>query len=691
MNVIEFRKKYQGFLEINPKVEIKDSYSLSLVYTPGVGESSLAIKDNPEKAYELTNKANSIAIITDCSDFPDFETINPLSALPHIESKAVLYKELAGIDAYPVVVNTKDIEEIAETIVNLMPNFAGFDAEAMLPERSATLENMLRSKEIPIFWSYRSPHLFLALENTGLLNRIQSEMIVPALMRAAIDMNVTTINYEMYDAISEALKECDRQGILTDHCCNQYNYKAAAQIAFHVAKAAYDSGCARTLIDPIKVWEKYLAYAMEGSKALFKGPLLGYKSEECSLNANAVELRRKAGGVIETKSKITVRNPYDFGLFFSNAKNDQVSKEIEVDYRKAYELTSKGNTVAVVSDGSAVLGLGNIGAEAALPVMEGKAVLFKSLAGVDAVPICLATQDIDKLVDIISHITPNYGGINLEDIAAPRCFELEERLIKKLSIPVFHDDQHGTAVVVLAGVLNALRCTGKKIEDIKIVMSGAGAAAQSVAKLLIHEGAKNITLCDINGAVYKGRKQNDEYLEAMAEVTNPDNNKGDLKSLMTGADFFIGLSAGGIVTKDMIKSMNKNPVVFALANPTPEIMPDEAKVAGALIVATGRSDFENQINNSLAFPGIFRGALDTRAKLINTEMKLAAASAIADLVKDNELCLNYIIPKALDLRVTPNVARAVAKAAIQTGVAQVQIDPDVVYENTHNYIYTGIR
>ncbi|MBY0406010.1 MAG: NADP-dependent malic enzyme, partial [Cyanobacteria bacterium] len=340
--------------------------------------------------------------------------------------------------------------------------------------------------------------------------------------------------------------------------------------------------------------------------------------------------------------------------------------------------------------GSAVLGLGNIGPGAGLPVMEGKAVLFKTFGGVEAFPICLRTQDIDEIVRTVKLIAPVFGGINLEDIAAPHCFEIEQRLSDELDIPIFHDDQHGTAVVVLAGMMNALKLVDKKISDIRIVVNGAGAAALSVSKLLMKSGAKDIIICDTKGVIHKGRKDGmNPYKHRIAEITNLANEKGALDQVMKGADLFLGLSAPGTLTTQMIQMMAKDPVIFALANPTPEIMPDEAYAAGARVVATGRSDFPNQVNNSLAFPGIFRGALDVRAKNINDEMKIAAAQAIAALISENELEHQKIIPGALDFRVPPAVASAVAQAANDTKESRKVMDPKVVAANLKHYLYDG--
>lgn len=345
--------------------------------------------------------------------------------------------------------------------------------------------------------------------------------------------------------------------------------------------------------------------------------------------------------------------------------------EIQKDINKSYELTRRWNTVAVVTDGTAVLGLGDIGPEAGMPVMEGKCVLFKEFGGVDAIPLCVRSKDVDEIVNCIALLSGSFGGVNLEDIAAPRCFEIERKLKEKTDIPIFHDDQHGTAVVVAAAVINALRVVNKKIEDCSVVFSGAGAAGIAIAKLLISQGIKSVIMCDSKGIICKGDERLNSAKQAIAEFTNTERKTGTLADAMSGADIFIGVSAPGIVTEDMVRSMAKDPIVLPMANPTPEIMPDLAKKAGAAVVGTGRSDFPNQINNVLCFPGLFRGALDCRASDINEEMKIAAAKAIASLVSDEELNAEYILPKAFDERVGKTVAEAVMKAAMETGVARI--------------------
>ena len=375
-------------------------------------------------------------------------------------------------------------------------------------------------------------------------------------------------------------------------------------------------------------------------------------------------------GKIEVISTVPVASKDDLSLAYTPGVA-QPCLEIQNDVNRSYDLTRRHNLCAVITDGSAVLGLGDIGPEAGMPVMEGKCVLFKAFGGVDAFPLCIKTQDVDNFVETVYNISGSFGGINLEDISAPRCFEIERKLKEKCDIPIFHDDQHGTAVITLAGLTNALKVVGKSKEEVRVVTSGAGAAAVSIVKLLLSAGFKNITMCDRSGAIYAGREGLNWIKKEMAEVTNLEKRSGSLADMLVGADVFIGVSAPGTVTTEMVKTMNRDAIIFACANPTPEIFPEDAKAGGAAVIATGRSDFPNQINNVLAFPGIFRGTFDVRASDINEEMKMAAAMAIAGLISDEELTADYIIPKAFDERVGGTVAKAVAEAARKTGVARI--------------------
>ena len=393
------------------------------------------------------------------------------------------------------------------------------------------------------------------------------------------------------------------------------------------------------------------------------------RSEE--VYAKSLELHKAKKGKVAIASKMPVNSMADLALAYTPGVAEPC-REIGRNKDALYEVTSKGNMVAVITDGTAVLGLGDIGPDAALPVMEGKSILFKRFADIDAFPICINSKDVDEIVRTSALIASSFGGVNLEDIAAPRCFEVEKKLQEICDIPIFHDDQHGTAVIVLSGILNALKVVGKKLDAVKIVMTGAGAAGTAICKFLMSAGAKNVILCDRSGAIYEGRTDHMNWAkEEIAKTSNPNREKGSVADVIKNADVFLGISGPGIVDGDMVKTMAPKAIVFAMANPTPEIYPDEAIAAGAAVVATGRSDFPNQINNCLGFPGIFRGALDVRASVINEEMKLAAAYALASLVPDDELRADRIITEVMDDRVVPAIAKAVAEAARKTGVARI--------------------
>ncbi len=406
-----------------------------------------------------------------------------------------------------------------------------------------------------------------------------------------------------------------------------------------------------------------------------------------NVNEEALALHKKFQGKLATVSKVPLKSAYDLTLAYTPGVAAPCL-EINKDPEKIYDYTNRGNLVAVVTNGTAVLGLGDIGAGAGLPVMEGKSILFKGFAGVDAIPICLNTKKVDEIVKTIQLMAPSFGGINLEDIKAPECFDIEQALKDSVDIPVFHDDQHGTAIVVSAALINALKLVGKKFSDIKIVVNGAGAAGMAITYLIQKMGGENIILCDSTGAIYEGRgKGMNPYKDQIAAVTNSQHEAGQLIDVIAGADVFIGVSKANLLTEEMVKMMNKDAIILAMANPNPEILPDKAKAAGARVVATGRSDFPNQVNNLLAFPGIFRGALDVRATDVNEQMKIAAAYAIASLVSDEELNEEHVITNPFDERVAPTVAAAVAKAAIESGVAQNKnITPEQVAEHTRELL-----
>ncbi|MBI3079181.1 MAG: NADP-dependent malic enzyme [Deltaproteobacteria bacterium] len=518
-------------------------------------------------------------------------------------------------------------------------------------------------------------------------NQLDIALAFPGLLRGLMDVQARDVTERMLIEAARALAGLIPAG---ERCPDRIvpevlDLRVAPAIAAAVARAALQDGVARRAMNPEDVAERTRRVLYEGGASLVPPP----DREPFSLEEEALDLHRRYRGKIEVGSTIPIRDAEVLGLVYLPPGVSRPVEEIVADPQKVFKLTIKGNFVAVVSDGSAVLGLGNIGARAALPVMEGKAVLFKTFGGVEAFPICLGTQDPDEIVEVVKAIAPVFGGINLEDISAPRCFAIEERLKRELSIPVLHDDQHGTAVVVLAALSNALKITGRRMEAIQVVVNGPGAGGIAVARMLLAVGVPDLILCDARGTLHAGRTDLNPVQMEMAERTNPRGLKGDLAEAVRGADVLIGLSVGRVVTPAMVRAMAGAPIVFAMANPIPEIFPDEARAAGAAIVATGRSDFPNQVNNSLGFPGIFRGALDVSAREINQAMEVAAAGAIAALVGEGELREECIIPDMLDFRVPVAVAGAVARAAVETGVARNPLSPEEVEARARGMVYVG--
>ncbi len=539
----------------------------------------------------------------------------------------------------------------------------------------------------------------VATARADFANGINIALIFPGFFRGLLDVRALDINDDILlgaaRCLAASVRHPTRHHILPD----VLDFRVAPALAEAVARAALETGQARnTDADPSAIAEWTRRYVYEGQPAIVAPPA---SCPSGSLREEALDLRCRYRGALEIEAKLPIRDHYTLSMYLSPA-DAQPAEAIAQQPELAYEITAKGNLVAIVTDGSAVLGLGNIGPRAALPVMEGKAILFHTFAGVEAFPICVATQTPDEIVDIVQRMAPTFGGINLEDIAAPHCFEIEDKLRERLDIPVFHDDQHGTAVVVLAGVINALKLVGKSLSQVRIVINGAGAAGIAVTKMLLAAGVQTIILCDTKGIIYAGRPQGMNWMkEEIAKVTNPEGLQGTLADAMEGADLFVGVSGPGVLTPEIIARMADRPILFALANPDTEFAPHagaprqavasaiRSAVEAGAIVATGRSDFPNQVNNSLAFPGIFRGALDARAHEINEAMKLAAAQAIAALVREEDLEPERIIPSGMDFSVPPTVAAAVAQAAVDSGMARIPVDPVQVSERTRRFIYEG--
>jgi malate dehydrogenase (oxaloacetate-decarboxylating) len=820
---IQYRRRYAGLVGVRSKIQVRDSTALSLVYTPGVAEPCLEIARNPKRSFDVTCRGNTIAIVSDGSSAFGLGNIGPEAILPVLESKAVIMKNFAGVDALPLAVRSDSTEAFIHTVINISPTFGAICLEDIASPAGPAITNVLeRSLNIPVvnnhregvaigvlaglinaarlvkkdvramriiihgagtaglgtayilhrygvrqvivcdrqgaIYKYRplnmnwakweiarvsnpndekgdldqmlkeadafigfagganltpahiqsmahSPILFtfasplelapqearaagaavVATAHSTYPNQMDITAVVPGVFRGLLDVRASNFPITAQIAAAEAIAGIiDASELHADYIYPKViDYRVAPAVAAAVARAAIAKGCAkRPDVDPAEIANRTRRFVYEGQL-----PVPPKSHLPLTVAEESLELHERFQGLLEIYSKIPVKDEHILNLFYLMPQAMEPARIIHKDPGQVFELTPRGNLVGVVSDGSAVLGLGNIGGRAALPVMEGKAILFHTFAGVEAFPICLSSQDPDEIIDTVKRLEPTFGGINLEDISAPRCFYIEEKLREQTDIPIFHDDQHGTAVVVLAGILNACRLIGKQPGELAITVNGAGASAVAVTKLLMARGVQDVVMLDRQGILFPGRKGLNWIKEEMATMTNGGKIKGDLATAVKGRDVFIGLSAPGVLTPAMIATMAKDPVIFALANPTPEIMPDEALAAGAGIVATGRSDLPNQVNNSLAFPGIFRGALDARVRNITDEMKIAAAYAIADLVPEKLLRSDRIIPKGTDFSVAPAVAEAVACKALETGMARVKVDPAAVAAKVRRFVY----
>ncbi len=822
---LEYRKRFRGMIGVTSKVPLKDRFVLSLVYTPGVAAPCLEIAKAPLSSFDYTIRGNTIALISDGSAAFGLGNIGPLAALPMLEDACILFKTFGGVDAFPIGLDTQDVEQIIETSMALRPTFGGICLSGIASPRCFTVaDHLARAVNIPVLhaeehatavailgglynalkvvgkepetvrvvingagpggigvarlllhvgfqhillcdrlgildryrlhnmnwakvdiarqtntadvtgtladavrgadvviglssWNTITPAMVHSMAEHPILfvlavpdpeitpeaayaagaavvatgrpdtpNLISNTLVLPGIFRGAMDVRATSITQTMLIAAAHAIADLVPPERLSPQQIvpSVMDYAVAPRVARAVAEAAIESGVARVDKDPLEIEAQARATIYEGHR-----PVPPASHHYTTLNEQALELHRRYQGLLHIEPKMPIRDQSILNSFYLPPGIPQATRQILARPDAVFDYTGKSNRVAIVTDGSAVLGLGNIGPRAALPVMEGKAILFQTFAGIEAYPICLATQDVDEIVAAVEHIAPAFGGVNLEDISAPRCFEVEERLRRSLSIPVFHDDQHGTATVTLAGLMNALRLVNKRKEDVIAVLMGPGAAGVAVARMLLAWGIGKLVPVNRAGILRPGRPDLNPVQQELAALTNPEGRNGSLADALEGADIFIGVSGPHVVTPEMVRTMAPQAIIFALANPIPEIMPEEALEAGARVVATGRSDYPNQVNNSLAFPGLFRGALDVRACVINDAMKLAAAERLASLVTDRELQEGQIIPLAMNYDVAPALAAAVAQAAMESGVARLRVDPQVVTQHCHDFIYEG--
>ena len=705
----EILKKNHGLFDIKIKVAIRDSEGLSLAYTPGVATPCLEIQKDLSRGYELTNKANSILVLTDSSKFGNpqdkkcFLTKKDIKGkwnnnapMIYLETFTFYYKYSTNIDAYPMILDLsliKDAEILLDTINAVSLSFSGVELFGVCPKRLEEFKKLFENLEKKPEYAFIDGNKKIEIDEILATKKtlLTSNSIFAAIWRVALDCHIfgdleKILNYiideiknDKIDLTKDEDYECDLTQIiekatdfvfnekLENHNYDKYNWRKLALNKDYI----------------IKKINYFFTY---GSKAWVEDMPKGYYMHKHSIPENSVLLHSRNRGVIEIGPKLRF-NPEKFKNLFKWEHLDAIAEIIVDEPNLVFDYTCKNNYGGIVTNGTAILGLGDIGALAGMPVMEGKSVLFKYFGGTNICPVCIQEKNVDKVISYVQRIAPSFAIINLEDIKGPDCFTIENKLIETVDCPIFHDDQHGTACVVLAGLINATKLRGSKPEEMKIVMNGAGAAGIAVSSLLIHYGYKNFIVCDTKGSIYKGRKEGmNPFKEKIAEITNKDCIQGKINDIIKGADVVIGLSGPNTISKEAVKLMNPKPIVFALANPTPEIFPDDAYEAGAYIVATGRSDFPNQINNSVVFPGLFRATIDTRAPKITMEMKIAAGEAIANLVSPKELRTDYIMPSALNVSTSVLVATDVAKLVIKKGLTKKKnINIDKLRENIHSF------
>ena len=705
----EILKKNHGLFDIKIKVAIRDSEGLSLAYTPGVATPCLEIQKDLSRGYELTNKANSILVLTDSSKFGNpqdkkcFLTKKDIKGkwnnnapMIYLETFTVYYKYTTNIDAYPMILDLaliKDAEILLDTINAVSLSFSGVELFGICPKRLEEFKKLFENLEKKPEYAFIDGNKKIEIDEILATKKtlLTSNSIFAAIWRVALDCHIfgdleKILNYiideiknDKIDLTKDEDYECDLTQIIEKVADFVFNEK--------LENHNYDKYNWRKLaLNKDYIFKKINYFFTYGSKAWVEEMPKGYYMHKHSIPENSVLLHSRNRGVIEIGPKLRF-NPEKFKNLFKWEYLDAIAEIIVDEPNLVFDYTCKNNYGSVVTNGTAILGLGDIGALAGMPVMEGKSVLFKYFGGTNICPVCIQEKNVDKVISYVQRIAPSFAIINLEDIKGPDCFTIENKLIETVNCPIFHDDQHGTACVVLAGLINATKLRGSKPEEMKIVMNGAGAAGIAVSSLLIHYGYKNFIVCDTKGSIYKGRKEGmNPFKEKIAEITNKDCVQGKISDIIKGADVVIRLSGPNTISKEAVKLMNPKPIVFALANPTPEIFPDDAYEAGAYIVATGRSDFPNQINNSLVFPGLFRATIDTRAPKITMEMKIAAGEAIANLVSPKELRTDCIMPSALNVSTSVLVATDVAKLVIKKGLTKKKnINLDKLRENIHSF------
>ena len=691
-------RRHHGLLEISIKVNIRDASTLSMVYTPGVATPCLDIQKDITRAYEFTNKGNSILVLTDSSKLRRTKW-NDNAAMPYLEAFCAIYKHYANVDAYPIILDSCKVTHadiLCDTVNAISLSYSGVELFGVSDDRMKKFEELFEKSAFKDKYAYIDTNCKKSIDDylKDKKTPLSSHSIVSAIWRVILDCHVTGNATPILTHVFDLIKNGSIK--LEGGFHTQYFNVLDAVIDYVFDKKLVDNSLDKynwkgqpTTKDYVR--DKYDAFSTFGHRAWVEDMPKGYYMKKHTNPENADLLHSRNKGVIEIGLKIQINCPNHLKHLFSWENLDDISNKIAEKPELVYVYTCKNNYGAIVTNGTAILGLGNIGALAGMPVMEGKSVLFKHFGGTDICPICIQEYDNDKLIAYIQRISPSFAIINLEDIKGPDCFNIENKLIETVECPMFHDDQHGTACVVLAGLINAMKLRGTKPEDAKIVMNGAGAAGIAVCQLLMNYGFKNFIVCDTKGAIYEGRPENmNPFKNKIAELTNRDKVKGTLADVLKGADAVIGLSGPNTISIDNVKSMAPKPIVFALANPTPEIFPDDAKKAGAYIIATGRSDFPNQINNSVVFPGIFRGTIDTRAPKITIDMKIAASKAVANLVPADKLSPDMIMPNSLDINTSIRVATEVAKVVMEKKLTKKEgINIDMVEEDIHSFFIDG--